>query len=156
MVDVAYRSRRDGTFTINGSVATVYAASDTHLDVAIGRRRINAPVTRVGDVIYVQLPTGTVELTVLPRFVLPGATIAAGGFVAPMPGLVLDIRVKPGDVVTAGQTLVVLEAMKMEHHMNAPAAGTVTGLSVAIGQQIENGVVLLTVEPDAPNEEDRS
>ncbi len=63
-----------------------------------------------------------------------------------MPGVVLDVRCSAGDDVTTGQTLVVLEAMKMEHHMNAPADGRVAEVRVTKGQQVENGAVLLVFE----------
>ena len=66
-----------------------------------------------------------------------------------MPGVVIDVRCQPGDDVTAGQTLVVLEAMKMEHHVNAPADGRVAEVRVVKGQQVENGAVLLVFEESA-------
>ena len=52
------------------------------------------------------------------------------------------------DRVSAGQTLVVLEAMKMEHHMAAPADGVVAEVRVAAGTQVENGALLLVFEPE--------
>jgi propionyl-CoA carboxylase alpha chain len=67
--------------------------------------------------------------------------------VAPMPGIVLDVRCAAGDVVDARQTLVVLEAMKMEHHVLAPADGVVAEVRVAKGQHVANGAVLLILEP---------
>ena len=60
----------------------------------------------------------------------------------------LDLRVAVGDKVTAGQTVLVLEAMKMEHPMNAPEDGTVTEVRVTQGEQVESGTLLLVVEPD--------
>jgi len=64
-----------------------------------------------------------------------------------MPGKVIDVRVQVGDVVQAGQTLLILEAMKMEHPMNATEDGVVTEVRVALGDQVESGAVLLVVEP---------
>ena len=70
-----------------------------------------------------------------------------------MPGRVLDVRTTVGDMVAAGQTLLVLEAMKMEHHMTAPFNGTVTEVHVATDDQVENGTVLMVVAP-ADGEQD--
>jgi len=66
---------------------------------------------------------------------------------SPMPGLVLDVRARPGDRVSAGAVLVVLEAMKMEHSLSAPWAGTVSGVAVKPGDRVEEGVELVVLEP---------
>ena len=63
-----------------------------------------------------------------------------------MPGTVLRVLVAAGDAVAAGQPLVVVEAMKMEHQIVAPAAGTVAEVLVAAGQQVDTGQVLLQME----------
>ena len=99
-------------------------------------------------------PRGDAQLAVLPRFVVPGSEDASGGFVARMPGKVIDLRVAVGDTVAAGDTLVVLEAMKMEHPMRAPEGGVVTEVRVALGDQIEGGTLLLVVEPADAGEGD--
>jgi len=65
-----------------------------------------------------------------------------------MPGKVLELRVAVGDTVTAGQTVLVLEAMKMEHPMNATEDGVVTESRVRQGEQVESGALLLVVEPN--------
>jgi biotin carboxyl carrier protein len=64
-----------------------------------------------------------------------------------MPGKVIDLRVAVGQEVAAGETLLVLEAMKMEHPMRAPEDGVVADVRVALGEQVENGALLLVVEP---------
>ena len=70
-----------------------------------------------------------------------------GAIIAPMPGKVIAVDVAEGDTVTAGQRLMVLEAMKMEHALTAPFDGTVTGLSASQGAQVQVEAVLAVVEP---------
>jgi biotin carboxyl carrier protein len=64
---------------------------------------------------------------------------------APMPGVIVDVPVKDADVVEKGQTLVVLESMKMHNEFKAPRAGIVHRISVAKGQRIEKSAVMLTL-----------
>ncbi len=77
-----------------------------------------------------------------------GAAAAAGAkqLHAPMPGQVLECRVKEGDSVEAGQTLLVLEAMKMEHRLQASDAGQVKVCAVAAGDRVQEGQLLLELE----------
>ena len=72
---------------------------------------------------------------------------AAGGQTveAPMPGKILDIKVKVGDAVGYGQCVIVMEAMKMETEIVAPAAGTVASINVSTGDSVETGAVLVTL-----------
>ena len=93
-----------------------------------------------------QGPKGDVVLEEKPRFKLPGSDDDAGGFVAQMPGKVTLLRVSVGDAVAAGDVVLVLEAMKMEHPMRARENGTVTEVRVAEGDQVEAGSVLVVVE----------
>ena len=78
-----------------------------------------------------------------------GGALAAsdGAILAPMPGKVIAVDVAEGDSVTAGQRLMVLEAMKMEHALTAPFDGTVTDLAAATGGQVQVEAVLCVVEP---------
>jgi 3-methylcrotonyl-CoA carboxylase alpha subunit len=64
---------------------------------------------------------------------------------APMPGVVLKILAKPGDVVTKGAPLVVLEAMKMEHQITAPHDGRIVAINCAEGEMVQPGVELVTL-----------
>ncbi len=75
----------------------------------------------------------------------------AGRLTAPMPGKVIALMVEPGAIVTRGQPLVVLEAMKMEHVIHAPHAGRVSAIHHAPGEQVQEGHALIALEPlDAP------
>jgi len=71
-----------------------------------------------------------------------------------MPGSVVRVAVAPGDRVEAGQVLVVLEAMKMEHAVTAGGPGTVAEVAVAEGDQVETGRILVVVEADGTTAED--
>ena len=77
----------------------------------------------------------------------PAAAPSAGGQIveAPMPGKILDIKVKVGDAVSYGQCVIVMEAMKMETEIVAPAAGTVAAINVSTGDSVETGAVLVTL-----------
>ena len=75
------------------------------------------------------------------------ATASADAVVrAPLPGKIIDLRVKAGDTVSKGQALLVLEAMKMEHTLAAPADGTVKSLRYAVGEQVPEGAELVEFE----------
>ena len=88
---------------------------------------------------------GHTRLTEDARFSVPAATLAEGSLTAPMPGTVLRVAVTVGDPVAAGDVLVVLEAMKMEHGVRAPVDGFVRELLVEVGDQVDAGTVLLVV-----------
>ena len=103
-------------------------------------------VNRYGDQVYVDSARGAVTFTVVPRFPEPDSAVAQGSLLAPMPGSVIRLGAELGDTVTAGQPLVWLEAMKMEHTITAPADGVLTQLPVVVGQQVEVGAVLARVE----------
>jgi propionyl-CoA carboxylase alpha chain len=151
---VRYRAQRDGTFVVGDDRrAVVHHWTPDAIDVEVDGERATARITLDGDHVHVTVGASTASLELVPRFTVPGPAETVGGFVAPMPGAVLDVRVEPGEAVTAGQTLVVLEAMKMEHHMAAPADGVVAEVRVAAGDQVANGALLLVFEPtDAPEE----
>ena len=77
----------------------------------------------------------------------PKAAPAAGGagIKAPLPGVILDIKVKVGDAVSKGQTVAILEAMKMENNINADREGTVVSINVEKGQSIAEGTDIITL-----------
>ena len=152
---IRYRRQRDGRFRLGaGSSGFVHAWSESEVDIEIDARRSVSRVSRSGDLLVVHGPRGDVEFEVRPRFQLPGGAADAGGFVARMPGKVIELRVGVGDAVQAGDTLLVLEAMKMEHPMSAKEDGVVLEVRVSEGDQVESGALLLIVEPaDAANGE---
>lgn len=77
---------------------------------------------------------------------LSAATAGAAGpapLIAPMPGMIVRVSVAPGDVVVAGQSLIVMEAMKMENELRAAGPGTVTAVRVIAGTAVQKGAVLV-------------
>jgi 3-methylcrotonyl-CoA carboxylase alpha subunit len=76
----------------------------------------------------------------------PRARAHGGGLEAPMPGVVMRVMVAPGDEVKAGQPLVTLEAMKMEHVVRAPRAGRVRAIAARAGEMVNGGVPLVELE----------
>jgi propionyl-CoA carboxylase alpha chain len=146
-ITVRYRSRRDGSFVVNGDlVARVFTWSDDGIDVELAGRRTRLALTRWDDRAVVNDGTGDVVFRLVPRFVVPGREQAAGGLNAPMPGRVIEVRVEEGEAVVAGQVLMILEAMKMEHRISAPSPGVVARVLVVAGMQVELGAPLLVVE----------
>ncbi|WP_018790673.1 biotin carboxylase N-terminal domain-containing protein [Salinispora arenicola] len=116
------------------------------LDVTGVRRTYR--VHRVGPEVFVDSPDGALGLTELPRFPLPGAELAAGSLLAPLPGTVTRVHVELSQRVAAGDLLLTLEAMKLEHPVLAPTDGVVAELPVPAGGQVETGAVLAVVNPD--------
>ncbi|MGH3552715.1 MAG: biotin/lipoyl-containing protein, partial [Mycobacterium sp.] len=98
------------------------------------------------DDVYVDSPHGPVHLVALPRLPEPGSAVEQGSLVAPMPGNVIRIGAQVGDTVVAGQPLLWLEAMKMEHTITAPSDGVLVQLDVKTGEQVEVGAVLARVD----------
>ena len=147
---VAYARQRDGSFAVAigdaAHTARLHAAGADHVDIDVDGHRFRAGVTRLDGRVLVDLPTGAVEVVLGERFPIPKAHGPAGGLVAPMPGKITDVRAAVGDAVAAGQVLVVMEAMKMEHHLSTTADGVVTEVCVAVGDQVDNGAVVLVVD----------
>jgi propionyl-CoA carboxylase alpha chain len=148
-IDVDYSLRRDGTFDLaeRGS-ARIHSWSDAAIDVEINGVRTWVRVTKSPGHLFVQTLRGTASFDIVPRFQTRTSEATPGGLNAPMPGLILDVRVKAGQRVVAGETLVIMEAMKMEHVIAAPRAGTVSNVLVAPDEQVDSGAALLTLEPD--------
>ena len=154
---VEYRFTRTG-LTVNDDVSLVSCTPhEVVLADAAGVARTFA-VARYGSAfqdVYVDSPAGGVRLVASPRFPDPESAVAQGSLLAPMPGNVIRLGAALGDQVSAGQPLIWLEAMKMEHTISAPADGVLTHLNVKPGDQVEVGAVLARVEkPEASAEGD--
>ncbi|MET7567068.1 biotin carboxylase N-terminal domain-containing protein [Streptomyces sp. NPDC005492] len=140
--EVQYRHTRQG-LSADG-VHVVHAdAGLVVLEVDGVRRKFE--VARYGDQVHVN----ATALTALPRFPDPTAQLAPGSLLAPMPGTVVRVAegLAVGAAVTAGEPLLWLEAMKMEHKITAPVTGTLTALRAVTGQQVEPGMLLAVVQP---------
>jgi propionyl-CoA carboxylase alpha chain len=149
-VTVSYRSVRDGSFRLGTERAEVHHWSPGRIDATIAGRRVRLRCTSFGGELVVNDGAGDLVLEVVPRFVPPGAVALSGGLDAPMPGRVVSVSVSAGDAVVAGQLLMVLEAMKMEHRITAPHDGLVSVVHVAAGDQVTRGASLLAIDPQTP------
>ena len=144
---VSYKANRDGSFDINdGTIAKVIEWTASGIDIEVNNSRFFSKVTRDNENIVVHGPWGDALFTILPRFTLPGSEALAGGLVAPMPGKVVDLKVKTGSKVKKGDTLVILEAMKMEHQVKAPEDGKITKVLIKKDDQLENGALLMVLD----------
>ncbi|MFE7602695.1 acetyl/propionyl/methylcrotonyl-CoA carboxylase subunit alpha [Streptomyces sp. NPDC057494] len=149
--EVRYRPARDGGYEVTSpeGVRVVAAAPDrVSLEVAGVVRHFE--VTAYEDTVH----AGGHRLTVRPRFTDPADLQEPGSLLAPMPGTVVRVAdgLAVGDRVAAGQPLLWLEAMKMEHRVIAPASGTLTALHAAPGRQVEVGALLAVVQTEAQEE----
>jgi propionyl-CoA carboxylase alpha chain len=101
---------------------------------------------------------GSLHLRFVPRFVDPADVVTPGSLLAPMPGTVIGVPLEAGAEVSAGQTVLVLEAMKMQHTISAPTDGFLSELAVVMGQQVSAGEVLavVTVPDQAESEQTES
>jgi propionyl-CoA carboxylase alpha chain len=165
--------RQDVTFSLQDDDVTVAyrmgRRGDSVVEVAVGGRAIDASaddctpdrvtltvdgvtrrytVQRVGAEAFVDGPDGSSRLVEHERLPMTTEQVVEGSALAPMPGSVVRVTVGVGDRVEAGQVLVVLEAMKMEHSVHAGASGTVVEVDVAEGDQVETGRILAIVEAD--------
>jgi len=88
---------------------------------------------------------GSHSMGILSRFARHSSSVHAGGYVASLPGLVLEVLVKDGHMVKAGETIIVLESMKMEHRVLAAEDGVVKNLAVQAGDVVEKNARLVEV-----------
>jgi len=147
-VAVDWYGGRNG-YTLD-DVSVVSAAVDrVVLEVAGVTTRVDVVVDPTDPVlrrVHLDGPGWSLSFDEVPRFVDPAEQLSAGSLLAPMPGTVITVSAESGSSVEAGQVLLVLEAMKMQHTINAPAAG-VLDVEVTVGQQVSAGDVLAVVTP---------
>ncbi len=152
-VSVAYRFERSGALQVwvDGELLHGFAAHlllPTRVDVTVGGIRRTCSVHCVADRSWVDSSLGSSDVVAWPRFVDPGAAgTGAGGLTAPMPGTVVAVHVAVGDLVTTGDPVVTMEAMKMELTLRATEDGTITELGVTVGDTVEAGRTVSVISP---------
>ena len=128
-LEVTYKANRDGSFNVNdGTVAQVVKWTSYGIDIEVNNSRFFSKVTRDNDNIVVHGPWGDALFKILPRFTLPGSEAQAGGLIAPMPGKVVDLKVKT------------------EHQVKAPEDGKITKVLIKKDDQLENGALLMVLD----------
>ena len=147
-IDVRYRLDRDRLVVDGRDDITLERADADEVLLTVSGVLHRLAVARYGELVCVDSPLGAVQLQVLPRFTDPSAQLAAGSLLAPMPGTVVRVAVAVGDEVAAGEPVLWLEAMKMQHRIDAPGGGVVTAVAADAGQQVEAGAVLAVVTPE--------
>ena len=136
----------DGGLMVDGERMQCSLAGDDALRLEQAGIERRYRVERIADVSWVRTDKGAFKVEHPPRFIVPGADDAGGGCTASMPGKIIQVLVSEGESVTKGQALVVMEAMKMEQTMTAPADGVVAAVRVAEGDQVDAGAALVVIE----------
>ncbi|MFD7621907.1 biotin carboxylase N-terminal domain-containing protein [Streptomyces sp. NPDC059802] len=144
--EAAYRTTRTGPVPETGERVIAAGPDRVTLETDGITRHFDIAVHR--DKVYVDTAHGSYTFAALPRFTDPTDRTEPGSLLAPMPGTVVRVAegLTTGAAVQAGQPLIWLEAMKMEHRILAPAAGTLTALHAAPGLQVEVGALLAVVQ----------
>jgi 3-methylcrotonyl-CoA carboxylase alpha subunit len=152
-VVVLVRRHRDSTFGLElpggAQAAAVRPAGDGALEITLGSDRFEARVVRRGGDYTVFAGKGGRRLQLVDPLDVTQYEAAAADETAvrsPLPGKIIDLKVKAGDSVSKGQPLLVLEAMKMEHTLSAPADGKVKSVRYAVGEQVPEGADLVEFE----------
>jgi len=124
------------------------ALAGNQYDITLGERRLRLSVYAQGERVAVFAPEASAALRQIDAIAHAGEGASEGGrLTAPMPGKVIAFLAAPGDSVSQGQALAVMEAMKMEHTLHAPRDGVVAELLYAVGDQVAEGGELLRLQP---------
>ncbi|WP_192806581.1 ATP-binding protein [Streptomyces arboris] len=149
--EIAYRTPRTGTpEPYDAPGVRVLTATPDRVTLELDGLTRHFNLRRDRDRLYVDTAGASYTFTALPRFTDPATQTDPGSLLAPMPGTVVRLAegLAAGVAVKAGQPLIWLEAMKMEHRVLAPASGTLTALHAAPGDQVEVGALLAVVQED--------
>ncbi|MDP9951246.1 propionyl-CoA carboxylase alpha chain [Streptomyces sp. DSM 41269] len=151
--EVAYRTPRTGApEPYDAPGVRVLAVRPDRVTLELGgvTRHFTISADPGADRVHVDTPGASYTFTALPRFTDPATHTDPGSLLAPMPGTVVRVAdgLAAGAAVEAGQPLIWLEAMKMEHRILAPASGTLTALHAVPGRQVEVGALLAVVQED--------
>ena len=146
-ISILYKSNRDGSFEINKGInAKIIEWNNSGIDIEIEDKRFFSKVTRKDANLIVHGPWGDILFKIMPRFKSVNQEVQDGGLIAPMPGKVIDLKVKVGSKIKKGDTLVILEAMKMEHTVKATEDGVIDELFISNHDQVENGALLMVIK----------
>ncbi len=149
-VEVAYQLCKTGLEAEVDGLAAVgvrlYSVQPAQVDIEVAGVRQQIDVHRVGDVLYVDGAVGSTVLAEVPQFPALRSIEAPGSLLAPLPGTVVRVAVEAGQSVLTGATVVVIEAMKMEHTVKAPRDGIVQDVCVVVGQAVDAGLALVRLE----------
>jgi propionyl-CoA carboxylase alpha chain len=145
---VEYRHTRTGVHLPGDESVALISATPDHVVLAEDGVAWAFAVAAYGPGchdVFIDSPLGPVALAVVPRLPEPGSQVAHGSLLAPMPGAVTRVGAAVGDQIAAGQPLIWLEAMKMEHTIAAPADGVLAELHVGPGDQVDVDATLARV-----------
>jgi propionyl-CoA carboxylase alpha chain len=152
-MDVHWYGGRDGYSSADLQAHVVEAGPDRVVVEHDGMRRAFEVLAGDDGFLDVESSLGHVALRRTARFVDPADQVATGSLLAPMPGTVVSVAVEVGAGVAAGQPVLVLEAMKMQHTVSAPHDGVVAEVAVAAGAQVAAGDVLAVVTEESAAEQ---
>ena len=144
---VKYRSLKNGDFISEFDESIrIFDWSMDFIDLEISNTRYRSKISIDDDLLLVHTYKGNLLFKILPKFNIAQEEVVKGGLVAPMPGKVVEIKVKKGSSIKKGDTLVILEAMKMEHKVLAPDNGKIKEVLIKENAQVENGATLVVLD----------
>ena len=144
---IKYKNTRNNIFKFSDKKnGLVFEWKNNFIDAEISGSRYRSKVSKDKDLLLLHTYKGDVLFKILPKFKIQEIGIVEGGLNAPMPGKVVEVKIKKGSSVKKGDTLVILEAMKMEHKVSAPANGKISKVLISQGDQVENGQTLIVLD----------